>query len=183
MTATEPIYDADGNEIEPSHAMQEARAAADRADAARAAAERRATLLELLPPIENKAQRAMFLDSYKGDLTEEAVTGALVELGLAAPPKTPDEIAQEQQDAAAQDARQDLATGALGAEEQPDPELVQDPSQLGLQKFNEAKRLGATDKNASAQFTDRVVSAAVRGDERALWKGWTDDQLNGYVDV
>lgn len=175
-------YDDEGNEIEPARetgGMKAAREAAERAEGRAAAAERRAQLLDVLPPIENKALRSMFLDTYKGDITEDAVLGALTEAGLYEAPAPPPEPGNDVDNAAAA-ARSDLQTGAIPPQETPDPEEVEDPNDLGLRKYAEALKNGRNQEAASAEYFDRVVSAAVRGDKRAIWSGsYTDEQLAG----
>jgi hypothetical protein len=187
MTQTEPIYNERGEEIDPEDtpAIQAAREAANRGNARGDSAERKLAILQALPPVENTDLRDMFLKSYDGDIDEpDKIIAAAQAIGLVAPPEPePTVDATAAVDAAAQAARSDLGTGALAPTEEPDIELTADPRGLGLEKFREAKKAGATDKNASAQFFDRVASAASRGDERVIWRGWTDEQLAGAVDV
>lgn len=181
MTQTQPLYDAEGNEVtlpEETPAIAAAREAADRNAARADGLERELALTKALPTgATETALGKMFADSYKGEMTNEAIQAAAAEVGLVQPVvETPP---TELEDAAAQAARAGLQSGAVPPTEPLDPELAEDPTEFGLQKFHEAMRNGATAENASAHYFDRIAGAANRGDERVLWKGWSEEQLAG----
>jgi len=184
MSAVEPEYDEEGNEItQPqgeSPAMKAAREAADRAADRAGKAERENALLRALPGVDlDSPLGKMFVSSYDGPLESEPIKEAAIAVALiSAPEPAPDPT--NATDAAAAAARADLQTGAVPPQETPDPEEVEDPNELGLRKFSEAMKAGRSAENASAEYFDRVVGAAIRGDQRAIWGGrYSDEQLAG----
>lgn len=184
MTSTEPEYDTEGNEIEPqgdTPAMKAARDAATRADSRATKAERENAILKALPGVDLTAPLgAMFLASYDGDPTVDAIRAAAQPVGLYEPPAPAEPDANAAVDAAAQAARADLNTGTVPPTQEPDPEELEHPGDLGLRKFGEALKAGRSAEAASAEYFDRVASAAVRGDSRAIWPGkYSDEALAG----
>lgn len=184
MTQVDPQYDEDGQEIvsEPvdSPSIKAAREAATRADSRAAKAERENAILKALPGVDLETPLGkMFLSSYDGEPTTEAIRAAAQPVGLYTEPEAPVDPNLEV-DTAAAAARADLNTGSVAPSETPDPEELEDPGTLGLKKFDEALHNGRSSENASAEFFDRVVSAAARGDSRAIWPGkYSDEALAG----
>ncbi len=171
-------YDAEGNEIEvdETQALKDAREAAERnAGAAkdRDAVAKENALLKALPGVDLDSDLAkMFVKSYDGELTKEAIQTAAVSVGLftaEAPPEPGDPA-----DVELQAAREALRTGSVPPKTRETLEaeaaLAVDPRVEGIRAFRVAtEEHGQSRVDASAQFFDRQIAAAQRGDERVLW--------------
>jgi hypothetical protein len=112
------------------------------------------------------------MTGYAGDLEPAKIKEFMETLGAGTTPPpaqeqpTPEEIAATQQ-------RQQVASGSIPPNNAPPP--VADPRQEGLTKFHEALKEGASREDASAEFYDRLIDAAAKGDQRVLLE-------SGHVD-
>jgi len=120
----------------------------------------------------------MFADAYKGELDKEAVKAAWSEIAGAAggnaqePPAQQEEKQVEQSET---DERRRLTTGGAGEtpHEQPDP----DPVQSGYKNFQERLRDGEPREKAAGSVFGALIGAAAKGDKRAIFSGWSDEDL------
>lgn len=131
----------------------------------------------------------MFMASYQGDLDREKIQDGWQAIAsqFAPPPESPQPPVPQQQPQGEQPPPQataeelerqrmmsDISTGTLP----PDQQIPPDPVMEGYAAFQSSMQSGQTREEASAHLTQRLVDAAVKGDERAIWSGWTDEQLS-----
>lgn len=186
-------YDAEGNEIEvdETQALKDARAAAERNEGTakeRDAIAKENALLKALPGVDFDSDLAkMFAKSYDGELEREAIQTAAISVGLftAAPAIDP----TTDVDAELQATREALRTGSAPPKSRQTLEdeaaLAVDPRVEGIRAFRVAtEEHGQSRQDASAQFFDRHIAAAQRGDERVLWSPEKHRaQAEGRIDV
>lgn len=112
----------------------------------------------------------MFVETYKGELTEEAIKEAASKVpGLLAPTENSEgELTPEQQAAAAAEAKQTeeraaLARNSTGHQEPP----AEDPRKLMVDAVANARQSGVNEQEALARGFSELVNAAGHGDQRA----------------
>lgn len=123
----------------------------------------------------------LFIDAYKGPLEEEAIKAAWAEVAptAAAPPPPPSEEPMPPTPTGEQleetDARRLLTSGGAGdtPNEQPDP----DPIEAGYTEFHQRMKQGEGRDVAAGSVFAHLFEAAGKGDERALWNGWSAEDL------
>lgn len=181
----DPMQDPDTIDPDESRGIREARAAAERnaAEAARAKdLERELALVKALPGVDlDSPLGKMFAGAYDGKLDAEAIKAAAAEVGLvAADPEPEPEPQVDPLDIEAQRQREALNRGPSTPPASDDEiALAVHPKDRAMTKFQEAMKKGLPREKAAGQYFDEMVSAAVGGDERATWDGWTEDQLAG----
>lgn len=119
----------------------------------------------------------MFASAYSGDLDSEKIRLAAAEVGLGVT-EAPLSTAPTKEELAQQATREGMVQNAgapLSAEAM---EAALHPAESGLNEFRKAQAGGETRQRAAAQFVDRQIAAAIKGDERAMWKGWA---AKGYA--
>lgn len=189
MTQTDPRYDEgsfDRQVDEETQAMRNAREAAERnaetatqAQAEATQLKRENAMLRALPGVDMTSPLAeMFVRSYQGELDGEAIKAAAQAVGVL--PKTEDTTpppppAEDQQLSAERQALQTGATFTPPNEQQ--HREAQDPYDNAMAAFNADLGAGRTREAAAAAYFDHVIGAAVHGDERVQWRGWTPEQL------
>lgn len=163
--------------------------------AAREAAERNAGAAARIPDLEreNALLRAvpgelldtplgkMFAKSYDGPKDRDSILEAAVEVGLVAGerpvvPPNPDDpsvLLQQTRQAVNQGAVPPMTPEQIAEQER----LAHSPQERGLTDFQNALKEGRTRKQASAFFFDSMIGSAQKGDERAIWTGWSDQEL------
>jgi len=157
--------------------LRELREAAKRAkdNAAKAeASDRRAVMAEAGVPREGKIA-GLFRDSYKGELTEEAVKTAWEQLqaemgGLPIPDQEAETTAQVE----------DMTANRQGLG---DPHVPQDPPKKAvideaMDAFEEERKKGRPNRDAAAQVSQRIIDAAVKGDADMLVRPYTREELD-----
>jgi hypothetical protein len=170
--------DDQGNDIpQLREAAKRGEAATKRADEA----ERRLALVEAGVDTKSPVGK-LFTEAYKGPLTEDAIKeawGELVPANAVAPapleeaPAAPAPTTQQLEET---DARRTLTAGGAGdhVNEQPDP----DPVAAGYEEFHERMKGGARREQAAGSVFGSLMQSAMKGDERAIWTGWTQDELD-----
>lgn len=120
----------------------------------------------------------MFMETYKGDLTKEAILEAaakvpgLISEGSATTETTKTELTPEQQAAADAEAKQtqersDLARNAADAAVVPDKH----PHDAMREAIETARKAGASEPVAQSAGLSQLVQAAAAGDKRVLAPG------------
>lgn len=123
-----------------------------------------------------------FVKDYDGDLADaEKIRSAAIEWGLWKPegsdanPATPSTPADQAQVDADRAALQN-AGAAPNLSEQPPSRA---PGEEGLEEFDRRLKSGTNRETASAEVINRITTAAIHEDPRAIVQPWTRDQL-GY---
>lgn len=119
----------------------------------------------------------MFEETYKGELTAEAITeaaskipGLIAEAAQPAVEKTPEEIEAARIEAEQTGARQALAQGNTNAGVLPD----RDPRELAAEAVAKARADGRSEEVALSAGLRELVSAAANGDRRVRLRGFGD---------
>lgn len=186
MSYSEPDDNETFDEVEPQGGIKAAREAAER-NAAKAAERdtlaRELAIVKALPGVDlNGPLGTMFIGSYDGKLDKDAIEAQARAIGLISEPVEPPPPETDPTDVAAQAAREGLGTGLTATPATPEEEaLALHPKDRALAKFNEAKQRGLPMDRAAGQYFDEMVSAAMAGDKRASWEGWSPDQLAGLT--
>lgn len=158
------------------------RAAADRgvkAQQERDAALREIAFLRAGIDTESKVGQ-MFVKAYDGDLDPEKIRAEWSEVAPASggntPPPTepPPPSATEQQLEETQARR--LLTSA-GAGDTPNEQPSPDPVAAGYDEYRERLGKGERRETAAGSVFSKLIEAANAGDERAIWTGWTPEEL------
>lgn len=178
MSFTDPSLDAQPEPAAPAQpdpAVIEAQAAA-------AAAQRELAIVRALPNVDTTTPLGqMFVTSYSGEPTPEAVQAAAQAVGLLAPPAAPETTPAPtpEQSELTQIRDQVQQGGVLAPPTAEELEQAIHPVDAGFAAMKDAMGRGIRREDAAAQFIHRQIAAAATGDERAIFKGWTEDQLAG----
>lgn len=156
MSNVDPDYD-DG----PSAAEIQAQADAQAATARAEAAERQLALVSAGVDITTPTGR-MFLDAYKGELNPEAIKASATEVGAI---RAPEPVVEEKPDNTEADERLNLGAGAAAAYVPDDAH----PAQAGMAEFDAALARGETRERAASYVVQSLLTAAVNGDQRAMY--------------
>jgi hypothetical protein len=105
-----------------------------------------------------------FAESYKGDLTKEAVIAAATEIGVLEKTTTNPQVSEEERKSTQE--RQNLTTGAADPSQMP----TKHPREQGLENAKMLLDKGGTYEQAGAAFLTTLVKAIDEGDERAIYK-------------
>lgn len=112
---------------------------------------------------------ALFVKSYDGELTTDAIKAAFADLGVTEKPAVEGEqqLTPEQQAAADAEAKQTeeraaLARGSAGFQDTP----PRDPRELSAEAVAKARAEGRTEEVALSNGLRELVNAAVAGDKR-----------------
>jgi hypothetical protein len=175
--------DFETDEQEPVETPQELRAAAKAGKAAKVEAEAaRRELAFTKAGIDTDSDRGqMFMDSYKGELDKDAIKTKFDSIfgTVEAPNDDQDEAeraaAEEELKRQTQD-RRDLTSA--GTEHTPPSEgsLID----AGYQRMQEALNDGRPMEIAFREALGGTLAAANQGDPRAVWTGWSDEELEGW---
>ena len=117
---------------------------------------------------------AMFAKAYDGDLdlaTVKEAWGAVAPVSNAQPPVvvTPPPTDETEQ-------RRLLTSG--GAGDTPVETPLEDPVERGYEGMHARLKAGERRETAAGDVFGSLFKAAAEGDERAIWNGWTKEQLN-----
>lgn len=158
--------------------IQQLRDAADRSKANATEAEQAKRELALVKAgVDTESPLGkMFHRSYDGELTKEAIQAAWLEVNPGGTPpeptttttSTPEQTAETQ-------TRRTLSSG--GAGDTPGQEPQEDPVQRGYSEFRERMANGESREKAAGSVFGSLMAAAAAGDERAIVKPWTPEQL------
>lgn len=143
-------------------AAESAKAEKDRADKA----EKKLAFLEAEVDL-NSAVGQLLFDSYVGELTTEAIRTRAEELGALKKAEAPsgETPPADENDQNQTKERNDLAGDSQPPGTTPDA----DPRIEGLQAARNSMSQGTDRTDAAAQFLNRVVDAAAKGDERVIY--------------
>lgn len=112
----------------------------------------------------------LFLGSYDGDLTPDAIKAEAKELGItpagSPPPPSGEGEGLTPEEKKASEERARLAAGSQDDGYTPPPG---DPAAEGLAEFHRRIDKGTRREEAAAEFVSRQIDAAVRGDERVIY--------------
>ena len=153
---------------EPEHikALREKAKTADSIASEKSALERKVAILEAGVNTTTPVGQ-MFLKSYDGDLTAEAIKAAAAEVGLvegqpapAPEPGAPGTAEQEQQDI-----RQGLSTGDMAPHEEP----VKSAKDRAWDVFNQSRKEGMREEDARNEAFATFIAAGIQGDKTALY--------------
>jgi hypothetical protein len=123
----------------------------------------------------------LFTEAYKGALTEEAIQAAWSELapaanpGNPAPPPDPEGPSPSAADLEETEARRLLTSN--GASDVPRETPPPDPVAAGYEEYRERLAGGEGRDVASGSVFAHLIDAANSGDERAIWTGWTREDI------
>lgn len=169
-------------EANETPSMRQLREAYDRAMADANAAREEATtnaaaareLVFVKAKVKNDPMGAYFMQTYQGELTEEAVKAAAGALGLiedeSAPPPPPPPPPGGEQQLSPEELRQQQERAALAAGGGDAGKLIdEDPKEAGLKAFNDALARGETRERAASEYFHRLADAGVKGDDRVIW--------------
>jgi hypothetical protein len=173
-----------------SHALREARAAAQRnaEEAARIPdLERENAFLRALPGgLTESPLGEVFVAGYRGELTPEAIRESAAKIGLLQPEpgEGPPQAGEANElDETLQQTREALRVGAVPPVTEDAAEAArlaaEHPADAGLKAFRASMDEGTPREDAAAQMYDRLIAAAVRGDERVIWTKEKQQELAG----
>ena len=158
-------YDEAPEQAQENHNLKLLREKADNADkATKEAADLRRELAVLKSGIDADSKFGkLFLKSYDGEATPEAIKAAAEEYGIPMLGAEPVEVVEETPVDNGTDVRTALSDGVtVGNEPAPDP------NQIALENFKAAIASGATEEKAAGIFFNTLAEAASRGDERVI---------------
>lgn len=123
----------------------------------------------------------MFMKAYDGPLKEDAIVAAWQELapvtGNPEPPPEPEPTAPEPTAEQRSETEQRRILTSAGAGDTPNEQPPPNPVEAGYAEFHERLKSGdGRDKAAGSVFA-HLIEAAGRGDERAIWDGWSKEDL------
>jgi hypothetical protein len=124
----------------------------------------------------------LFVDAYKGELSEDAIKAAWSELAPAASassapapepePGAPSATPQQLEETAARR----LLTSA-GAGDTPHETPPEDPVAAGYEEYHARLKSGEGRDVAAGSVFGKLIAAANDGDERATWNGWKPEDM------
>ncbi len=138
-------------------------------------------ILKALPGADLSTPLAeMFTRSYAGELTTEAIQAAALAVGVLQPETPAGETPPAADEVALQAIRDDVQrTGIIPPPTAEELAAAVHPSDDGFKVMRERIDGGLPRPDAAAAWINTQVAAAMSGDERALAKEWTPDQLAG----
>lgn len=177
------------NDGQPTDNLADLRAAADKGRKL----ERENAFLKAGIPVDTGVG-SLLLKAYEGPLDQEALKAAWAEYSPPpANPATPEVTEQAAGEAVAQQQAQALeAQAALDAQQRQDQarrgiasgptvppvtEVAVDPLKEGYERYNEALAKGQSRDQAQKHVIDAIVGSAAAGDERFIFDGWTEEEL------
>lgn len=182
MSMQQDDQDYEADEDPPQEDLRGLREAAKSGKAAKAEAESaRRELAFTKAGIDTDSDRGqMFMDSYKGELDKDAIKARFDTIfgGNEPPPEGDDEAAkaaEEELKAQTQD-RRDLTSAGTDFTPQPEGSLID----AGYKRMQDALNEGRPMEIAFREALGGTLAAANAGDPRAVWTGWTDEQLSDW---
>lgn len=161
--------------------MRRAARRAKQADSAREAAERELALVKAGIDTETKIGR-LFLDSYRGDLSKEAILAEASDIpGLISAPTPPAPQTTDQptgdtppppaatQEPPQVDPKMTDERDALHSGGTVPGQVNESPTAVALQRGVDAMDQGATEEDAMVQIFRTIHEAGASGDERVIW--------------
>lgn len=157
------------NEQEPDHikALRDKAKQTDSLASEKSQLERKVAILEAgvntTTPIGQ-----MFLKSYEGELTPEAIKAAAAEVGLVEGQPDPEPQPGEPgtPEAQQQSVRDNLAVGDIAPHEEP----VKSAKDRAWDVFNESRKGGMREEDARNEAFASFIEAGIKGDQTALYR-------------
>ena len=124
----------------------------------------------------------LFTDAYKGPLTEEAISAAWSEVAptstAVVPAETPEPTPPEPTPAELEETEARRLLTSAGAGDTPNETPPPDPVKAGYEEMQGRMQKGDGRDKASGSVFAHLIKAANEGDERAIWDGWTREDLS-----